>query len=197
MNMATPDHICQNGKIAAYLDGQLDESDNAQFEAHLASCHPCRSELTVQRQFMCELDFALSNSVDLPMPKDFARVVSVRAESDMSGVREGGERRRALLACLALGTASFALLGATAGKSLMFGVRGIANKVVVILGLLWTALHDAVTGLTIISRVLGRVLLPRSPFVSLAALVLLGLAVASLSHLIVSYHRRNQTRLFE
>jgi hypothetical protein len=77
---------------------------------------------------------------------------------------------------LALGTASFALLGATAGKSLIFGVRGIANKVVVILGLLWTALHDAVTGLTIISRVLGRVLLPKSPFVSLAALVLLGLA---------------------
>lgn len=188
---------CHSEKIAAYLDGHLDASANSNFEEHLETCRPCRAELNAQRQFMYELDSALAGAADLPIPKDFARIVSARAESDMRGVRTGGERRRALLVCLALGSASFALLGATAGKLVFLSGRLLANKVLGILNLLWTALNDSLIGLTIISRVISRVFLPESPVFSLAALVLLALAVASLSHLIISYHRRNQMRLFE
>lgn len=195
--MHTSNHNCQTERIAAYLDDQLGASANTQFEAHVETCRPCRAELNEQRQFICELDSALAAAANLPIPKDFARIVSTRAESDMRGVRAGGEGRRALLFCVALGLASFALLGATAGKSVFLSGRLLANKVLGILSLLWTTLHDAVTGLTIISRVVSRLFLPESPVASLTALVLLGLAVASLSHLVLSYHRRNQVRLFE
>jgi putative zinc finger protein len=195
--MAISDHICQSESIAAYLDGQLEDSANTQFETHLAGCQSCRSELTAQRQFMCELDSALANAADLPMPKDFARLVSARAESDMRGVRHGGEQRRALVFCLALAATSFALLGVTAGETLLLNIRLLANKVVGVLGLLWTAVHDAVIGLTIISRVLSRVFFPESPVISLAALFVLLLAIASLSHLIIKYHRRSEISLYE
>lgn len=195
--MVIRNHNCHSEKIAAYLDGQLDPSASTHFEEHLETCQPCRAELNAQRQFMCELDSALAGAADLPIPKDFARIVSARAESDMRGVRQGGERRRALLLCLALGSAAFALLGATAGKSVFLSGRLLANKVLGILNLVWTTLSDTLIGLTIISRVISRVFLPESPVASLAALGLLALAVVSLSHLIVSYHRRNQISLFE
>ncbi|MGI8734526.1 MAG: anti-sigma factor family protein [Pyrinomonadaceae bacterium] len=196
--MAISDYNCQSKWIAAYLDGQLEDPADIQFEAHLASCQPCRSELTKQRQFMCELDSALARDAgSLPIPQDFARRVSAHAVSDMRGVREGEERRRAFLFCVALGSTAFALLGATAGKSILVSSRLLANKVLGVFELLWNALHDAITGLTIISRVVSRVFLPETLVANLAALILLALAVASLSHLIVRYHRRNQMRLFD
>lgn len=189
------EHIPAN--ISAYLDGQLDIAAIDQFEAHVAACQPCRAELNAQRQFLCELDSVLSTPKDLSIPKDFARIVSARATSDMRGVRTGGERRRALLVCLALGLAAFVLLGATAGSSLLVSAALVANKVLGVFSLLWTTLHDAVIGMTIVSRVIVRMFLPESPLTNLAALVVLVLAVASLSHLIISYHRRGQMRLSE
>ncbi len=194
-------HNCQGehipARVAAYLDGQLDVATTNQFEAHLSGCQPCRTELNAQRQFLCELDSVLSAPEELFIPRDFARIVSARAESDMRGVRTGGERRRALLVCLVLGLTAFVLLGAAVGTSLLASAGLLANKVVVVLSLLGTTLHDVFISLTIVSRVIVRMFLPESPLKSLAMLVLLVLAVASLSHLIISYHRRGQMRLSE
>jgi anti-sigma factor RsiW len=184
-------------QIAAYLDGQLDELASAQFDAHLETCQHCRIELNAQRQFLCELDSALATPKELEIPKDFARVVSARAASDMRGVRQTNERRRALLVCVTLMTTAFALLGATNGKSLILSGRLLLNKVLGILTLLWVALSDAFLGLAIVARVIVRMVLPQSPVTSLAAFMLLALAVGSLSHLIIGYHRRGQMRLFD
>lgn len=194
-NTCQAEHIPAN--VSAYLDGQLDIAAIDQFEAHIAACQPCRTELNEQRQFLCELDSVLSTPKNLSIPKDFARIVSARAASDMRGVRSGGERRRALLLCLALALAAFVLLGATAGSSLLMSAALVTNKVLGVLSLLWTTLNDAVIGITIVSRVIVRMFLPESPLTNLAALVVLVLAVASLSHLIISYHRRGQMRLSE
>lgn len=194
-------YICQGehipANVAAYLDGQLDGAAIDQFEAHVEACQLCRAELNAQRQFLCQLDSVLSTPKELSIPKDFARIVSARAESDMRGVRTGGERRRALLVCLALGLTAFVLLGAAAGTSLLLSAALLTNKVLGVLSLLWTTLHDAVIGMTIVSRVIVRMFLPESPLTNLAALVVLVLAVASLSHLIINYHRRGQMRLSE
>ena len=199
--MEISNNICQGehlpANVAAYLDGQLDIAAMDQFEAHVAGCQLCRVELNAQRQFLCELDSILSTPKELSIPEDFARIVSARAESDMRGVRTGGERRRALLFCLALGLAAFVLLGATAGASLLIGAALLTNKVLGVMSLLWTTLYDAAIGMTIVSRVIVKMFLPESPLTSLAALLVLVLAVASLSHLIISYHRRGQMRLSE
>ena len=199
--METSNQNCQGENVAvhvaAYLDGQLEPSSLNWFEAHLQTCRSCRGELNAQQQFLCELESALSTPRELPIPEDFARIVSARAESDMRGVRQVGERRRALLVCLALGAIAFTLLGAAAGNSILFSGRLLLNKVLGVLGLLWTAFHDAFVGLSIISRVVARMFLPQSQITNLAALILLGIAVVSLSHLIISYHRRRQMRLFE
>jgi len=184
-------------QIGAYLDGQLDFHALAQFEAHLDACRTCRTELTAQRQFLCELDSALSTRNELELPANFARVVSARAASDMSGVRSGGERRRALLVCLTLAITAFTLLGATSGRSVLLNVRMLLSKVMGILTFVWSTLHDAFVGLTIVLRVVVRVFQPQSTITSVLALIVLALAVVSLYQLIISYHRRSQMRLFE
>lgn len=196
-NTETSSSQCQSEEIAAYLDGQLDDSASALFEWHVQECQACHTELNAQRRFICELDSTLAQTLELPIPQNFARIVAARAESDMRGVREGRERRRALRFSLVLTLVSFALLGATASKSLFFTGRSIGNKILSIFDLLWTTLHDAAAGVTVISRVISRGILPESHLANLATLFLLVLAVLSLSHLISSYHRDNRMRLFE
>jgi hypothetical protein len=189
-------HLYQGEQIAAYLDGELDTSAGALFEQHLVECRMCHDELNAQRLFIRELDVALTLAPDLPVPSNFAQIVAARAESDMSGMRDGREHKRAFRFCLILALASFALLGVAASKAVFFSGRTIANQIFGILGVLWTTLYDAAVGLTVISRVISGGLIPESPFAGLAAL-LLALAVVLLSLLISSYHRHHELRLSE
>jgi predicted anti-sigma-YlaC factor YlaD len=196
MLMDASNNQCQRELIAAYLDGELDSSEGTLFEQHMLGCPTCSAELTAQRLFLCELDATLTITPDLPVPRNFAQIVAARAESDMSGMREGREHKRALRFCLILAVASFALLGAAASKAMFFSGRTVASQIFGIFGLLWTTLYDAAVGLTVISRVISGGLIPESPFAGLAAL-LLALGVVLLSLLISSYHRHHEMRLSE
>lgn len=187
---------CQAEQIAAYLDGDLDAGAYAALEEHFQNCQSCVSELNAQRLFMCELDATLASTSDLPVPRDFAQIVAAHAESDMRGVRDRLEHKRALRFCLILAFASFALLGVAASKSVIFSGRAIVSKLLGVLGLLWKALYDAAVGLTVISRAISRGRLPESHLAGLFALLLV-LAVVLLSLLISSYHRYHGTHLIE
>jgi anti-sigma factor RsiW len=189
-------HLILMEQIAAYLDGDLDASACAVFEQHLLECGTCNSELNAQRLFMCELDATLMLTLDLPVPSNFAELVAARATSDMSGVRDGIEHKRAFRFCLILALASFALLGAAAGKAVFFSGRTVANQILGVFWLLWTTVYDVAIGVTVISRVIIGGLIPESPFTGLAVLFLaLGLVLLSL--LISSYHKHHQMLLSE
>ncbi len=197
MLMGTSNHQCQRELIAAYVDGELDVSSGALFGQHLQECQVCNEEVKAQRLLIFELDSVLARTPALTVPKNFAQIVAVRAESDVSGVRDGIEHKRALRFCLVLALTSFALLGAAAVNFVFLNGRSMANKVLSILGLLWTSLHDAAIGLIVISRVISGALIPESHFVGFAALLFLALGVVLLSLLISSYHRHHEIRVFE
>ena len=55
--------------------------------------------------------------------------------------------------------------------------------------LVWTTIGDAVTGATVISRVLSKSFLPGSQLEGMLGFALLALAALLLSRLIASYHR--------
>jgi hypothetical protein len=128
------------------------------------------------------------------VPKDFAKVIAAHAQSDMRGVRNRAEHRRALRFCIVLAIAAFALLGATSSKILIFSARSIVDKTFGIVGLIGRTLYDAAAGFTVIARVLSGGLVIDSRVASLTFLVLLALAIGLLSLLISRYHR---TRLIE
>src|SRR5438445_209450 len=97
MSATANNQHCQGKQLAAYLDGELDDETGAQLESHLKECPLCKAELTEQRRLLCALDSALSRNSAVALPKDFVRVVAAHAESDMRGIREPREHRRAFL----------------------------------------------------------------------------------------------------
>ncbi len=187
-------HTCEPERIAAYIEGDLDPGARIALEAHLQQCANCVLELQQQRQFMCELDSAFSNPFELAVPPNFAQVVAVHAESDMSGVRNSAEHKRALQFCVILGLAAFILLGAAASKAELAGAAAAVSKAAGILSLMVRTAYDAAVGLVSMARLLSRSLMAASPLASLGALVMIAFAVLLLSRLIVRYHR---TRVVE
>src|SRR6266513_3292826 len=152
------DHECRTEDVAAYLDGELNSAASESFEAHLKTCARCTTELRMQRQLLCTLDFAFSER-SFELPRNFSRVVAAHAESDLSGMRKKSERRRALQLCALLALLAFALLGA-ASRALVFQpARSFLRIAGSLLDLAGRALYDAGTGAAVIVRVVGRALI--------------------------------------
>jgi anti-sigma factor RsiW len=184
--------VCQQSLIAAYVDGELEDDLRAVFEQHLGGCGLCRAELRAHQLFICELDVAMSQNVDVAVPANFSRLIAARAASDMSGVRSVSEHRKALVVCVVLALAAFALLGTAARESTLVVAQRVALTCFGLLGFLWTAFYDTVASAAVISRVISRKVVVESGSRGLL-LVLFAIAVFLLSRLISSYHRTRAT----
>ena len=186
------EQLCERNLIAAYVDGELDQSVAQIFEEHVESCDSCRAELRAHRLFVCELDAVMTGNDEVPVPADFSRMVAARASTDMRGVRTRHERRKALSFCIILALAAFALLGATA-RDVVFTVTGkFVTTFFGVAGVVATVIYDAVAGLAVIFRVLSRKFIIESGSLG-PLLVLLALAILVLSRLISNYHRTGAT----
>ena len=184
--------ICERNLIAAYVDGELESEVTALFEDHLESCAPCRTELRAHRLFVCELDAALTETGEIPVPAEFSRMVAARASSDMRGVRTRSENRKALGICLILALGGFALLGATARDSIFMIAGKFVSTIFGVAGFISTAVYDTGAGLAVIFRVLSRKIIIESGSLG-PVLVLLAVAILILSRLIHNYHRTSAT----
>lgn len=185
------DHVKRN-LIAAYVDGELDGDAAALFEDHLQSCASCREELRVHRLLVCQLDAAMTKSVEIPVPADFSRTIAARASSDMRGVRTSSEHKKALSICVILALAGFALLGAAARDAIFLVAGRFLSSVLSVAGSLSTMVYDGVAGLVVISRVVGHKIVIESGLLGVL-LVLLALAVFLLTRLLSHYHRTGAT----
>lgn len=193
--MPPSSHSCRSEEIVAYLDGELDGAALARLEEHLGDCKWCAAELREQKRLFQELSFALTDEPALEMPKNFAEIVAARAQSDLGGMREKGERRRALGLCAGLGVASFMLLGGTAlRESVLAPLSGIWRAFAALFSFLGHALYDAGAGVAVLSRGLGGRMLFESRGLGLLLLLLFALALFTLARLIIRYHR---TRILE
>ncbi|HKY46211.1 MAG TPA: zf-HC2 domain-containing protein, partial [Pyrinomonadaceae bacterium] len=184
--------ICERNLIAAYVDGELETDVTALFEEHLESCPSCRAELRAHRLFVCELDAALTETGEIPVPAEFSRMVAARASSDMRGVRTRSENRKALGICLILALAGFALLGATARDAIFMIAEKFVSTFFSVVGFISTVVYDTVAGLAVIFRVLSRKIIIESGSLG-PVLVLLAVAILILSRMIHNYHRTSAT----
>ncbi|MGH9902626.1 MAG: anti-sigma factor family protein [Pyrinomonadaceae bacterium] len=183
---------CRRADVAAYVDGELDPSASAEFERHARECGPCAAALTEQKRLLCLLDVAfLGGSGDgaLPLPKNFARVVTARAQSDMSGMRGGAEHRRAFLLCAALSAASFGLLGVTTFGEALAPAARVCRAVLSVASMFGGALVDAVAGALVILRAVGGHFIAEPQLTRAFTLALFACAVILLARLIMNYHR--------
>lgn len=190
MNDAISEHICPVEDVAAYLDGELSSAAEDAFESHLAGCADCATELRQQRQLLCTLEAAFTQTSRFDLPQDFTRVVAAHAESDMRGVRRKSERRRALQLCAVLALAAFALLGATSRVIVFQPLGRLAQIIARISELLWQTLYDASIGVVVILRMLGRAAVVSPYGLGLFLTLTFLIAVTLLPRLIANYHRK-------
>src|SRR5688572_2490055 len=110
-----PDNYCfSNEEIDSYLDGELDALAVGRLIRHTQGCADCAEALRAQQQLFDDVESAMRDQPALVMPKNFARVVAARAKSDMRGVRDRRERRRAILLSALLAGVALILLGGDA-----------------------------------------------------------------------------------
>jgi anti-sigma factor RsiW len=180
---------CQLEDVAAYLDGELSEAGANRFEDHLRSCLDCATELRAQRQLLCTLDIAFNGNRSFQLPHDFTRIVTARAESDLSGMRNKHERRRALKLCAVLALVSFALLGAAARTVVFDPLSTVFRISRTLLQLAWQAGSEMVISATVLMRVIVRAVLLDQHGLGLLMLLALLVAISVLPFLLVKYHR--------
>jgi anti-sigma factor RsiW len=184
--------VCERNLIAAYVDGELDTDLTVLFEDHLESCDACRAELRAHRLFVCELEAAMLESAEIPVPDDFSRMVAARAASDMRGVRTRSENRKALTICAVLLLFGFALLGAAARNTVFLLAERFVGTVFSLTGLVATAVYDTVASFAVVFRVLSKKAIIESGSLGPLVVVLAG-AILILSRLISKYHRSSAT----
>jgi len=184
--------ICESNLCASYVDGELDADQTLLFEEHIEGCARCRADLQAHRLFVCELDAALTDSVEIPVPAGFSKMVAARATTDMRGVRTRPENRKALGICLVLALGGFALLGASA-RDAIFAIGGKFVAASVSIGeFLSRVVYDAGATIAVVFGVLSRKLIVESGSL-VPLLVLLIAAILILSRLISNYHRTGAT----
>ena len=148
--------ICERNLFAAYVDGELDTDLTLLFEDHLEGCVECRAELRAHRLLVCELDAAMSESAEIPVPAGFSRMVAARAASDMRGVRTRSEHRKALTICAVLAFVGFVLLGASARKSLFAFAESFVATVFGLVGFVASTAYDTAAGFAVVFRVVSK-----------------------------------------
>lgn len=180
---------CQLEEVAAYLDGELGGHALVHFEEHVKQCSVCATELRTQRQLLCTLEVAFNQSRSFDLPSNFARVVTVRAENDLAGMRNGRERKRAIQLCILLAVIAFGLLGAATRAIVFDPLRSFLRTVRVLSDLLWQVVADAASAASVVARVIAGAVFDSqrgSRFLLVFAFIL---SVSCLSFLIVRYRR--------
>ena len=185
----TFDNPCQSEDVAAYLDGELTGVALDTFEQHVRSCAGCAVELRTQRQLLCTLDVAFNDASSFHLPNNFARVVTAHAENDLTGMRNRGERQRALQLCAVLALVSFGLLGAATRAIVFDPLRSFFRVTRVLVDLVWQATSEAASSAAVLIRVIGRAILLAQTGSRFFFVLAFLLSICFLSLLIANYHR--------
>jgi anti-sigma factor RsiW len=180
---------CHLQDVAAFVDGELAGAALDQFESHLKSCAGCADELRTQKQLLCTLDVAFNDSRSFNLPRDFSRVVTARAESDLRGVRRKPERRRALQLCVLLAVVSFGLMGAAARGLVIDPLKSFLRVTGTLLDFAGQAALNLAETVTVFTRLMARAVLFAPYGMGVLFLVALVFSILVLSFLIARYHR--------
>lgn len=184
-----PECKCPRDDIAAYIDGELLPAEEMELENHFSSCSHCLTEFNAQKGLLSVLNCAMEEQDrEIPMPDNFARTLTINAESNVAGIRSPVERYRALVVCAVLLFVASVGLGADAGLALKpFG--RFADQALAIAGFAFHFLFDIGIGLGVVFRSFGQSVFQGSDIALGLSVGLFLFASAALSKIILRYNR--------
>ncbi|QQS42454.1 MAG: zf-HC2 domain-containing protein [Acidobacteriota bacterium] len=181
---------CANFDVAAYLDGELSPSEEILIEQHFAVCTSCLSEFDLQKRLLSALDSAMAEGPALKdVPANFARVVTVNAESSVSGIRNPSERFRAVFVCAFLLLLVTVSLGTDAGSVAFDTSQKAAQQAFSVAGFLVHFVFEVGTGIGVVLRYVGHGVVYNSLVSAAASLLFFTLSSVALSRMVVRYNR--------
>lgn len=178
--------ICRHAEnVAAYLDGELSIGEEAEFETHLRGCPSCANQTREQRGVLCALSVMVEREKAMPLPRDFSRIVTARARTDLRGARSRQEQRRALKVCSAFApvTIAFALVWLSNQNHAVIKIVGSLS------GVLARVVRDVCAGLMLLWRSLDGYVAMRGAHESAMVWMLFVVAILLLCLLVRAYHK--------
>lgn len=149
---STPENAaCPRDETASYIDGELSPTEETAFEKHLSGCDACRSDLRNQKQFLFALNASLESERDIPLPKNFTKMIVANAESRVSGLRRPRERFTAIFICAALFLFALFALGGEA-ETMWRAFGSIAEKMLAVGGLVLRFAFNISLGVAVVAR---------------------------------------------
>ncbi len=138
---------CDLDQIVRYLDRDLSDDSQLQFESHLADCGSCKTILNREKQILIAVRDA-ELVADIPaLPDDFAHRVSVAAANDIGTIQLPSERLVAIAICGLLGLFALAALGGS-----LTGFAGTIDGAFALVSILVNLLYRIAFGLTAFLR---------------------------------------------
>jgi predicted anti-sigma-YlaC factor YlaD len=179
---------CPREEIALYLDGELTLAEELLLENHLAACQTCRTEINLHKKMFSVLDLAFEGHQEVELPKNFAKIVATKAESNVSGLRSKEERFRALI--IGLGLFLLTLIGLSIESDRFFPALGvISGQVVTVITIGFRMFSDFAVGLAIVSRCVSQQIFFSSMFPVILAVCLVALMTFTFSRLRMRFSR--------
>ena len=188
LHASTIEEICPRTEIAAYIDGELAPDGELALEVHVANCKVCLIELNQQKQLLCALDNGLEKQAEIELPENFAKVVAVRAESGVSGLRSKEERFWALFLSVFLLLIVLIGLGAETGH-LLAAFAKIGEHSIILVRFVGHLIFDLAIGTTIILRSLSGQFIFNSVVSFILGAFLFAVSTLLLSRLISRFNR--------
>ena len=157
MNLQTDiiEKICsRRSEIAAYIDGELESSEEFDLEIHLAKCPPCTAELNEQKKLLCALDSILDVETEIELPVNFTKIVVANAESKVSGLRRPKDRFSAFFICAGLFLLVLWGLGSET-EALLYTFIKFAEQIFAVAAFIAHLFYDIGVGTSVILRSLS------------------------------------------
>ncbi|HUF05320.1 MAG TPA: zf-HC2 domain-containing protein [Aridibacter sp.] len=181
---------CANFDVAAYLDGEISPSEEILIEQHFSVCENCLSEFQLQKKMLSALDNALSYDPAVRgVPANFAKVVTVNAESSVTGIRNPPERFRALFVCAFLLLLVTVSLGTEAGSVAFDASQKAASQAFSVAGFIVHFLYEVGIGVGVVLRYVGQGVVYNSLVSAAVSLLFFTLSSVALSRMILRYNR--------
>ena len=179
---------CSREDIAAYIDGDMSPSAEIILEAHVSHCRNCLAELNLQKRMFGALDGVFDDEAEIELPENFAKIVAVRAESDVKGLRSNKERFRALFLSALLMLIILLGLGAETGNVLAMTAK-FGEQWLAVAHFAGHLIYDLAIGTTIILRSLSGQFVGGSALPIVMCAVVFAVSALTLSQMIVRRSR--------
>lgn len=184
---------CAKFDIAAYLDGELTPDQEFDIESHISGCGLCQTEYQLQKEILFAIDSVVDDVNELlEVPAEFAKVVTVKAESNVSGIRTSSERFRAVFALAFLLFLAAISLGTEAGAIAFAASQNVLLKLISVTGFFFHLIFEIGTGFGVVLRGLGQSLIFSSLATLVAAVFVFAVSSLTLSRLIQRLNRSSK-----